>query len=298
MKTYAITGGTGKTGKALSLELLNKNNNVRVICRNQENAKDLQDNGAEIFIGDTRDEVFLKSAFSNCDAVYVLLPIDLQATDYTAMQVTHATAIRNAVVDANVKYALTLSSVGAHLDTGNGVVLGLHKMEELFNEVPDLNVLHLRASYFMENTFRQIPVIKQSGKMAGLEDGNVKFAIVAAEDIAARAVKHLESLDFSGKSIDYVLGERDVSYNEIAEIYGRAIGISDLKYVQLSENEFTSGMLNMGASKSATSKFCEFTRLINEGKVTDFYKRTAENTSPTSIEEFSKIFKKKFETKE
>src|SRR5699024_3332330 len=156
---------------------------------------------------------------------------------------------------------------GAHLNSGNGVVLGLHKMEELFNQAPDLHIKHLRATYFMENTLRQIPLIQQKGIMAGPEKGEVQFAMVASKDIAAAALKHLKFLKFSGKSVDYVLGERDISYNEIAAIYGKAIGKPDLRYIQLSKEEFTANLLQMGASESAANKFYEFTQLINEGKV-------------------------------
>ncbi len=296
MKSYIVTGGTGKTGRGISAGLLKYGNKVRVICRHPDNAKELNDKGAEIFAGDTRDEAFLKKAFSGCDAAYVLLPIDMQAADYTATQVAHAKAIRNAVMVAGVKYVVALSSVGAHLDSGNGVVLGLHKMEELFNEVPEINVKYLRAAYFMENTLRQIAVIRQQGIMAGPEDGYAKFAMVSAKDIANVALKHLLLLDFSGKSVDYILGQRDISYHEIAEIYGQTIGRPDLKYQQLSEDAFTSGMLKMGASKSAAEKFYEFTRLINSGQVRSFYTRNAGNTTPTSIEEFATNFKKLYDS--
>lgn len=296
MKTYVITGGTGKTGKSLSLGLLESGNKVRVICRNPQSAQELKDKGAEIFIGDTRDEAFLKKAFVGGDAAYVLLPIDMQAPDYTATQVAHATAIRNAVVNAGIKYAVTLSSVGAHLDKGTGVVLGLHKMEELFNEVSDLNVKHLRGSYFMENTLGQALSIKQQGIMAAPVNGTIKFAMVAAKDIAAVALKHFLALDFSGKSIGYVLGQRDISYNEIAGIYGKAIGKPNLKYVQLSYDEFSNIMPKMGMGESAVKNFIEFTKLINTGKAQDFYKRTSENTTPTSIEEFVLSFKKQYDS--
>ncbi len=39
----------------------------------------------------------------------------------------------------------------------------------------------------------------------------------------------------------------------------------------------------------------EFTKAINEGKVTDFYKRTPENTTATSIEEFAQTVKRLYD---
>jgi len=98
-------------------------------------------------------------------------------------------------------------------------------------------------------------------------------------------------LDFKGKSVEYVLGERDISYNEIAEVYGRALGDPNLKYVQIGEDDFLSTMAQLGASSSAAGKFYEFTELINQGKIPSFYTRNKENTTPTSIEEFASVFK-------
>ncbi|WP_417361045.1 NmrA family NAD(P)-binding protein [Galbibacter sp.] len=295
MKTYVILGGTGKTGKSLGLKLLESGNKVRIVCREAEKAEELKQKGGDIFIGDNLDENFLKGVFSGADAAYVLLPIDLQAEDYTATQVAHATAIRNAIVSQGIKYAVTLSSVGAHLDKGTGVVLGLHKMEALFNAVPNINVRHLRATYFMENTLTQIHSIKNNGFMAGPENGEIKFAIIAARDIIAAAFKNLTSLDFEGKSVEYVLGQRDLSYNEIAEVYGQALEISNLKYLQISEDDFISGMTQTGVSPSAAGKLYDFTKLINQGEVSSFYTRNHENTTPTSIEEFAGVFKRIYE---
>jgi uncharacterized protein YbjT (DUF2867 family) len=292
MKTYVITGATGNTGKPISLGLLESGDRVRVITRNAEKAQDLKDKGAEVFVGNNLDESFLNSAFSGADAVYALLPMDAQAPDYTAMQVAHATAIKNALVNNGIKYAVTLSSVGAHLNEGTGVVLGLHKMEELFNAVSDLNVKHIRATYFMENTLSQLQAIKHTGSMGSPVNGSIKFAMVAAKDVAATALKYLQSLDFYGKSIAYVLGQRDISYNEIAEVYGKAIGHPGLKYIDIPFDQFSKMMLEMGMGESMVANLLEFTKAINEGKVADFYKRTPENTTSTSIEEFAQKVKR------
>jgi uncharacterized protein YbjT (DUF2867 family) len=292
MKTYVITGATGNTGKPISLGLLESGHRVRVITRNAEKAQDLKDKGAEVFVGNNLDESFLNSAFSGADAVYALLPMDAQAPDYTAMQVAHATAIKNALVNNGIKYAVTLSSVGAHLNEGTGVVLGLHKMEELFNAVSDLNVKHIRATYFMENTLSQLQAIKHTGSMGSPVNGSIKFAMVAAKDVAATALKYLQSLDFYGKSIAYVLGQRDISYNEIAEVYGKAIGHPGLKYIDIPFDQFSKMMLEMGMGESMVANLLEFTKAINEGKVADFYKRTPENNTSTSIEEFAQKVKR------
>ena len=105
-------------------------------------------------------------------------------------------------------------------------------MEEVFNAIPGINILHLRASYFLENTLSLAGMIKQMGIMGSPVHPDLKVPMVATKDIATVALKHLLALDFSDKTIEYVLGNREYTYNDIAHIYGKSISKPDLKYVQ------------------------------------------------------------------
>jgi hypothetical protein len=71
-----------------------------------------------------------------------------------------ADAIVTAVKNSGVKNVVSLSSVGTHIEEFSGVVYGLRYLEQKLNAIENLNALHLRPTYFMENTFSQVPVIK------------------------------------------------------------------------------------------------------------------------------------------
>jgi uncharacterized protein YbjT (DUF2867 family) len=296
MSTYVITGATGHTGKPIALGLLAEGHTVRVISRSAEKAKELTDKGAILFNGDTTQVDFLKNAFNGADAAYVMIPFDMATTDYTGMQVTNAKAIGEALTGSTVKYAVTLSSVGAHLTEGAGVVQGLERMEKIMNAIPGLNVRHLRASYFMENTMVQVQTIKFMGAMASPVLGDVKVPMVTTSDIAAVALKRLLALDFSGKSHEYILGQRDVTYNEIARVFGEVIGMPDLKYNAVGYDDAKNAMVMMGMGQSVATRLVEFVKVVNEGRVMGDAVRTPENTTPTSIEQFAHIFKHVYES--
>jgi uncharacterized protein YbjT (DUF2867 family) len=295
MKTYVITGATGNTGKPVALGLLEKGHKVRIISRSAEKAKELTDKGAELFIGDTYDLNVVKNAFAGADAAYVMIPFDAAAPDYTASQVKHAVSIAEGLKITGVKHIVMLSSVGAHLTEGAGVVQGLQKAEAIFSAIDGLNTMYLRAGYFMENTLMQVGAIKFMGAMATPVLADLKIPMVATRDIAAVALGYLSDLNFTGKNVDYVLGQRDVSYNEIAGIFGTAIGKPDLKYHAGSYDEGKQAMLQMGMGESVVNKLIEFIKSMNEGLVLGDCKRTTANTTPTSIEDFSKIFKAVFD---
>ena len=288
---YVITGATGNTGKIIASKLLEAGKKVRIISRNAEKAKDLTDKGAELFIGDTSDAELLKKAFNSATAVYAMIPIDWKAVNYTEHQVRHANAIAEALRECKVKYVVSLSSLGAHLESDSGVVLGLHKMENIFNKIEGLNTLHLRPTYFMENSLGMIGLIKQAGIMGSPIKPNLSFPVIATKDIANYALRRLLTLDFKGQNIQNLLGARDVSYPEMAKVYGKAIGKNDLKYVEFSFADFKDTLMKqMGTSESVADNFNEFIKAMNEGKIMAHARRDAESTTPTTIEEFAQTF--------
>jgi uncharacterized protein YbjT (DUF2867 family) len=295
MRTFVIIGGTGHTGKPIALGLLEKGHKVRIVSRNADKAKELIDKGAEHFSGSSQDTAFLKRAFEGADALYAMIPFDYSASDYTAMQESHVKAIAEALKGSTIKFVVTLSSVGAHLPSGAGVVQGLHTMEQLFNTLDGINVLHLRPTYFLENVLGMIGMIKMMGILGTPMKGDLKLPMVATKDIAAVGLKHLLALDFSGKSHEYILGARDYSYIEIVQIFGKAIGKPDLNYVQFPYQDAKMGMMQMGMGESVSEKLVEFVKSINEGRVQEDLKRTPENTTPTTAEEFAHVFKMVYE---
>lgn len=167
------------------------------------------------------------------------------------------------------------------------MVQGLQYMESRLNAIEKLNVLHLRASYFMENILGQIGLIKFAGVMGSPVKGNLKLGMVATKDIATVAATRLLALDFSGKSVQYILGSRDVTYDEIAAIAAPITGKENLPYVEMSYADFRNAMLQQwGASESAANCMCEFIESLNAGRVMEQAVRNNNSTTPTSIEDF------------
>ena len=286
---YVITGATGNTGKVIASALLEAGKKVRIIARDAEKAKDLTDKGAELFLGSTDDLNLLKDAFKGATAVYAMLPMNMQAEDYTAFQMEHANPIAESLRVNNVKNVVSLSSQGAHIDSNTGIILGLHMMEQLFDKIEGLNTLHLRPSYFMENTLGMVEMVKNVGRMGSPIKDDLYFPIIATRDIADHAIKRLLALDFEGENHQDLLGARDVTYTEMAKVYGESIGKLDLKYAECSYPDFKNIFMRLGATENVADNMNQFLTRVNAG---DIYvtKRDSSNTTPTTIEEFSKTF--------
>ncbi|MEI7983491.1 MAG: NAD(P)H-binding protein [Bacteroidota bacterium] len=158
---YIITAATGNIGKALSSALLANGKKVRVIGRSADNLKELAEKGAETMVGDVMDATFVSEAFAGGTAAFCLIPPVYQSTDFRADQHRVASNYLKAVKYNKIPYVILLSSIGAHLRNGAGVVDGLGDMEELFTGLKEVNVLNLRPSYFLENLFTQLSIIRQ-----------------------------------------------------------------------------------------------------------------------------------------
>ncbi len=286
---YVITGATGNTGKVIASTLLEAGKQVRIIARDAEKAKDLTDKGADLFLGSSNDVELLKKAFSGASTVYAIIPMNMQATDYTAFQIEHVNAIAEAMEFCGVKNVVALSSQGAHINSGTGIILGLHNMEQTFNKIEGLNTLNLRPCYFMENTLGMIAMIKEMGIMGSPIKGDLSFPMIATIDIAHYAAKRLIDLDFEGKNTQDLLGARNVTYTEMTSVLGAAIGKPDLNYVQFPYADFKAAFMGMGASESVANRMNEFIERVNAGEIF-VAKRNEANSTPTSIEEFSQTF--------
>jgi uncharacterized protein YbjT (DUF2867 family) len=296
--TYTITGATGNIGHLICQKLLAEGHTIRAIARTDKKLQALADKGAEIYTGSLEDTAFLINTYQGADALFAMTPPNFVSTDYRAFQNKLAQSHVAAVKDAGVKNVVALSSIGAHLLEGAGVVQGLHDFEKHLSELKNVNVLVLRPAYFMENIFMQIDVIKHMGICGTPIAPDVSQPMVATKDIADVAAEHLSNLDFKGHTIEYILGERNLSYPEVTRALGKALGKEDLQYVQFPYKDAHSSMVETGFSDNVADLLIELNKAINNGNIFSHYQRTPDNTTETSIEEFAVTFAAAFKAQQ
>ncbi|MCB0593335.1 MAG: NmrA family NAD(P)-binding protein [Lewinellaceae bacterium] len=287
---YVITGATGNTGSRITEHLLQAGKSVRAIGRSAERLNPLVEQGAEAAVGELEDTEFLTKAFEGATAVYALIPPAFADGDFRAYQNRVGRSIAGAIRKASVKHVVTLSSIGAH-SPETGVVAGLYDFEQELAKHQGINVLNLRAGFFMQNLLGNIGIIRQMGINGGFPiDGNTEIPMVHTNDIADVAAKHLLKLDFQGQSHTYVAGQRDLTFQEATKILGAAIDKPELPWVTFSYEDAKGGMLQNGFPESLADNYLKFSRAANEGILMEDYQRQPEFTTPTSIEDFTREF--------
>lgn len=289
-QVYVVTGATGNIGKVLAELLLAEGKKVRVIGRSAERLQSLVDLGAEPFVGSLEDVDFLTRAFSDATAVFTMIPPNARAEDFRAYQNRVGEALAAAISKAGVTHVVNLSSMGGHLAEGTGPIKGLHDHEERLNRLGNVNVVHLRPTFFMENLLNGISVIKNMGVNGGPARSDVPTPMIATKDIAAAAARLMLEPTFEGKQSRELLGPREYTMIEATHAIGKAIGKEDLQYMQFPYDAVRQAMVAQGMSASVADELIELTRSANEGLLKPLESRSVENTTPTTMEEFAETF--------
>jgi uncharacterized protein YbjT (DUF2867 family) len=282
----AITGATGNTGKPAAETLLAMGENVRAIGRDAAKLEPLVAKGAAAFIGNPEDAASMTKAFEGATAVFLVLPSDPRQEDIRSFQERLTDAYAAAVANARVPYVVAISSIGAQHASGTGPIAGLHNMEEKLRRIPGLNALFLRPGYFMENLLMNIPPLRSMGMLPGPAPADAAVPMIATKDIGTYAAGRLAARDFTGFSVQELLGPRDVSMKEAASIIGKAIGKPGLAYMQVPFLMLEAALVQMGLSKSAASLMVEMWKAGNAGLIVPLQPRSEENSTPTTLESF------------
>jgi hypothetical protein len=132
----------------------------------------------------------------------------------------------------------------------------------------------------------QAGAIKGFGMTAGPLRADLKLPMIASQDIGEAAAAALLKLDFTGHQTRELLGQRDLTCDEVAAIIGKAINKANLNYTQLPNEQMKPVLSQLGMSTAMADLLLEMSGSLNSGHMRPLEPRTAKNTTPTSYEDF------------
>ena len=282
----AVMGASGNVGGKVSERLLAERQDVRVFGRSAERLESLTKRGAEVAVGDATNLDDLQVLFKGAVTALVVLPDNVADPRYVSNRSEMSRAIVRSLREQHVGHVVLASSIGAHQDRDVGQVSGLHELEELLFGLEEANVLSLRAAWHMENLLAAIPMVREQRINGSAIRGDLVFPMIATVDIAERAARHLLNQDFTGHTVETVLGPQDVSMEEATRALGAALGIPDLPYVQFPPEGVKAALQGIGMSEEFAALLVESQIAINDGRILEGVERTPETTTPTRVEDF------------
>lgn len=287
-----VLGATGNVGSKVAALLLKRNAKVRAVGRSADKLEGLKKSGAEILVGDISDVEFLSSALKGASSAFVMIPPDYTAPSLLNHYEHISASVAGAIKASGIDNVVNLSSFGAELPQGTGPIKGLYLHEQRLNRLENVNIVHLRPTYFMENLFMNIPFIKGQGIMGGAIKGDISFPIIATQDIAEQAVKYLlgSSASVKGKKVVELLGNSDTTYDQAAALVSEAVN-RKIPYVTFDGPSTKNALIGLGLSADTADQFVEMSEAFNSGLISGKGKRSAENTTPTKLADFVQVFK-------
>lgn len=291
-----ITGSLGHISKPLTTVLIQKGHAVTVISSNPEKQQAIEALGATAGIGALQDTAFLANTFKDADAVYAMAPPNYGGvTDIRGYyrQIGHSYA--QALRETGVGRVIFLSSMGADLDEGTGVVLGVHDVENILNVLPGISLTVLRPGYFYYNLYNYVGQIKGFGAISDNFGGEDRIVMVSPDDIAAVAAEELQATG-TVRRIRYIASDERTA-TEIARALGAAIGMPDLKWTVCSDAQRLEELQKFGVPPAFAASLVEMTACIHSGAFYRDYR--AQKLVPTGkvkledfLQEFAAAFKK------
>ncbi|CAL1517466.1 NmrA family NAD(P)-binding protein [Chitinophaga sp. MM2321] len=290
-----ITGSLGHISRPLTQTLVQKGHTVTVISSNPERQKDIEAIGAKVAIGTMEDADFLSATFKGADAVYLMEALGSrsffdQNLDIMAAHNKIANSYVQAILQSGIKRVVHLSSIGAHMDKGNGILAFHYNVENILNKLPpDVAITFMRPVGFYYNMLAFIPTIKTQGAIISNYGGNDKEPWVSPMDIATAIAEEIEIQQPAERKIRYVASD-EFSPNEVAGILGEAIGKPDLKWLVIPDEQLLGGLKTAGMNPQIAAGYVEMNASRRGGVLYEDYYRNKPTLGNVKLTDFAKEF--------
>ncbi len=284
-----VTGSLGNISKLLTEALVAKGHAVTVISSDPKKQAAIEKTGAAAAIGSLEDAQFLTAIFTGADAVYTMVPPDFTALDQLARYYSIGNSYAQAIRDSGVKRVVNLSSWGAHLEKGTGIIEGSYQVEKIFSTLANVQITQLRPTSVYYNLYHYIDMIKGSEIIGTNFGGTDSIVMVSPLDIADVAAEELTSHS-SGNTVRYIASD-ERTCNEIAAVLGEAIGKPDLQWLTFSDQQVQESMENYGVPSLIATKLVELNAAIHSGLMRgDYDLHPPKQMGKVKLEDFARDF--------
>lgn len=202
-----------------------------------------------------------------------MVPPDFSVPDYYVFADKLHENYARAIGINNIQHVINLSSIGVAL-AGTAPLTRYYDLEKKLNEIPGLNVVHLRPAMFYTNFYGSLEMVRQQGIIGHNLGGAVELLMTHPSDIAETAFGLLNPPSFSGHQIRYVISDIK-SGNEIAAILSEAID-KPLTWVEFPDDALLAGLMQKGFTRdTAETLVVAAGKAIREGLFDEFKKHKA-----------------------
>jgi uncharacterized protein YbjT (DUF2867 family) len=275
--TIAVTAATGHVGSRVVQMLIQAGVRPTVLVRDPAKLPAEVREKVEVAQGDLLDRAYVAEATRGADALLWIVPESFTAEDPVA-EMARIGANGAAAIAANaISRTVLISSVGAELRHGAGMIDGLARNEEL---IGGGNVLTLRCGYYFTNLLGNVDELR-AGTLTTTRPVSAPMPWVDPRDVGEVAAVRLLAPDWSGPQVQAVHGPADLSWQDVAEIVGAVLGRRITVQV-IGDDELRAALAGAGLTPGVVEGIVGMTAGLREG-FTPQQPRSYVTTTPTTL---------------
>jgi uncharacterized protein YbjT (DUF2867 family) len=185
---FLVTGATGGLGRRVVRLLREQGQAVRAFVRLSSRYSELEQRGAEIFVGNLLQERDIQKA---CNGIRYIVCAHGSGADGDAQSVDYRATIDliDQAIAAGVQHFVYISVLGADRNYEDAPVFKAKKLVENYLQASGIAYTILRPAGFASNLLPLAETFRQSGLYVLVGNPRSRVSIVSTDDVARMAIK-------------------------------------------------------------------------------------------------------------
>lgn len=252
-----VTAGAGKTGQAVTHQLLEKGYPVNVLVHRQDHrAATLARAGADIIVGDFIEPDDLRSAMKGVQRAYFCAP-------WTPEQLHGAMNFAVSAVDARLEVVVAITQWLAQPQHPSVTTRQSYLTDRVFDWMPGVDLITINTGWFADNYMAVLGTVAQMG-IFPIPLGNGRTAPVSNEDIARVVVGALiDPTPHVGKYYRPT-GPELLGPHQLAAVFAKVLR-RPVKYQPLSDRMFLKALKVIGMEPHMMSQLRHYVEEYRRG---------------------------------
>lgn len=271
-----LTTPTGDVGSQLLAELLNTGGQqLRVIVRDPSRLPDAVRDQVQVVTGSHSDPAVLDQALDGAHGLFWLIPPTMRANSAEEYYLAFARPAAKAIARHQVGHVVGISSAGWDWPHSAGLLSAAHSMDA---ELERSNAAYrsLGMGFYMENLLRPLPTMISDGVLSLPLLPDRPLALIATQDIAAKAADLLRDESWEGIEHLPVFSPDRLTPEEMACTIGEVLG-SSVAFKQADLEQVTASMIARGVPEGLAHDFTQMYQAQQDG----IYDQDWSDASPT-----------------
>jgi uncharacterized protein YbjT (DUF2867 family) len=260
---HIIMGATGRVGSAVISALVEREEAVKGITRDEYRARKLRAMGAVPVVADVQNASALADGFKRGHTLFAITPETGKEEDVIEEGKSVIECYHDALRRSEIQAIVGLSSIGAQHEKGTGNLQVSYMLEHGFNDLA-IKKVFIRPAYYFSNWMMYMPTAKSTGVLPSFFPADFSIAMVAPDDVGKFAAEVLTCIP-AKNTIYEIEGPQEYTPADVARAFSKALD-RQVKVQEIARDQWEGVLKEAGFSSDGVRNFVEMTQAVLDGK--------------------------------